>query len=82
MRDDRATAMNDRSVAELGQSAQCGGGDQLVAPARGNDIDEARFDARVRELNRGRGQRGENRIRTENDDRYGLRHSLLGARWK
>src|SRR5262245_28064371 len=78
MRDDGTAALNRGSITETLKTMQHGTGDQLVTPARGNNVREASAHTRVRELHWRRGQRGEHSVRTENHDRYSLRHRRLG----
>jgi hypothetical protein len=81
MRDDRATALNRRPVSEARDLAKHRGGDELVAPARGNDVPESGTEARVRELHRRSGSSSEQRIRTKDYDWHGLRGGRFRTRW-
>lgn len=70
MGDVRAAALNRRPFTKRAESAQYGGRDDFVAPARGNDIRKTSAETGVRELHRRRRQCGEYGIRAENDDRH------------
>jgi hypothetical protein len=54
----------------IAQRAQRGERDELVSPARRHDVLISGKRARVRQLDWRSGQRGQERIRTENDDRW------------
>ena len=77
MRDDGTAALNRGPVTETLKTMQHRTGDQLVTPARGNNVRKASAHARVCELHRRRRQRGEHSVRTDNHDRYSLRHRWL-----
>lgn len=70
MRDERAAAMNRRPFLVSVQRAKCGRGDELVSPTRGHHVLIANERTRMRELNRRRRQRGDERIGTENHNRW------------
>ena len=80
MSDDGTTALNDRVVSEARQPAEHGRRQNLISPARRDDICETGAQTRVRQLHRRCRRGSEQCVRTENDDRYGLGNALLGCR--
>lgn len=69
MRDNRTGALNDRGGIALPQFAEHRGGDQLIAPTRGNDPRKAGRMTRMGELNRRGRKGGKERVGSNDGDR-------------